>query len=58
MPVPWVRDEKNGRSYIIVGGRKRHVESIEQEKAFLDAGYIVRPEKMLSSAELATIPDA
>ena len=57
-PACWVRDTVNGKSYVIVGGRKRHVESAAQENAYLKAGYLVRPEKMLTTAELDTIPDA
>jgi hypothetical protein len=60
-PVPWV-DCENGngryRSYIIVGGRKVHVASKDQEDAFKKAGYIVEPRQHLSLAELRAIPSA
>ena len=58
MPVPWVRDTTNGKSYVIVAGRKRHVESKAQEDSYIKAKYIRRPEVLMSTAELAAIPDA
>jgi hypothetical protein len=58
MSVPWVRDDNTKKSYYIVGGKKRHVADAAQEAALLKAGYISRPEVMMTSAELATIPDA
>ena len=58
MPVPWVRDDETKKSYFIVGGKKRYVDGPEQEAALLKAGYIQTPEVMMTTAELATIPDA
>lgn len=52
----WVRDDKTGDSYVIVARKLIPINGVEQEKALLKAKYIRRPEIMMTTAELDTIP--
>lgn len=56
MPVPWVRDNKTGNSFVIVARKRVPVNGAEQEAALLKSGYIKRPEVMMTTKELDTIP--
>jgi len=57
-PATWVRDDKTGDSFVISGRKKVPVNGAAQEAALLKAKYIVHPAISMTTAELATIPDA
>lgn len=61
MPVPYIRckePQATYRTYFVSGGKKHWISNADQEKAYIESGYIVPPVKDIPLLLLKAIPSA